>query len=342
MLARDVSLDYMRFFGILIIMVAHAEPPEWLFQLRNFGTPLLIVSSAATFAVIYRQRSLNALNFLKKRLSKLIFPAWAFLTFFFAFWGFVAWAMGKSYPFDQREMLDSYTFYKGIGFVWVFKIYIMLALLTPLAFQFHNRIRSNWVYFTLLLIIYALYEMLLEFLTPYIPASKETFASRVIFVIIPYALLYLYGLKLVELSNRQIAAVCAASLAVFTGMAGYLMLKNGYFIHTQNFKYPPSLYYLSYAFFALNCVYLICRNVLAQFYSPSIIWLSSNALWIYLWHIFAFFVWKFTLGSAEGSFLLFVAKAVFLLGFGIAATYIQLRATEWLAVKQRLILADQA
>jgi len=59
---RDTSLDLMRFLGVLVLMLAHAEPPGWLFQLRNFGTPLLIVASAATYAVIYRDKTLHAMQ----------------------------------------------------------------------------------------------------------------------------------------------------------------------------------------------------------------------------------------------------------------------------------------
>ena len=56
---RNFNYDLMRLMGLLIIMVAHSSPPDWLFQLRNFGTPLLIVGSALTYAMIYENRKIH-------------------------------------------------------------------------------------------------------------------------------------------------------------------------------------------------------------------------------------------------------------------------------------------
>lgn len=80
---REVSYDLLRVIGILVIMIAHADPPLWLFQLRNFGTPILIVTSALTHAYIYRDRSIAILPFYKKRMSRLIFRPGSFLLFSF-------------------------------------------------------------------------------------------------------------------------------------------------------------------------------------------------------------------------------------------------------------------
>ena len=96
---RDVRLDLMRFLGVLIIMIAHAGPSFWLFQLRNFGTPLLIVTSALTYAEIYSVRKLDLKTFYRKRLTRLIIPAWIFLTLFFVSFGIASVVLHKEYPF---------------------------------------------------------------------------------------------------------------------------------------------------------------------------------------------------------------------------------------------------
>ena len=79
---RNVKLDFIRFAGVLVIMMAHSDPPGWISQLRNFGTPLLILGSALTYASIYKDKIINRSSFLKKRLKRLVLPAWIFLTFF--------------------------------------------------------------------------------------------------------------------------------------------------------------------------------------------------------------------------------------------------------------------
>ena len=340
----------MRFLGVLVLMLAHAEPPGWLFQLRNFGTPLLIVASAATYAVIYRDKTLHAMQFLKKRLGRLIFPAWYFLTFFFAFF-FAAFALldqpyplNQPYPFDLHHIISSYLFSGGIGYVWIFKVYIMLALFTPLALKIKAKIHSNARYFSLLAVAYCLYELALALSTPIIPPSLSGFINRGVFVVVAYALLYLYGMKISELSNRQLVGVSAVSMALFMVIALYLGHGHGGFVHTQMYKYPPQLYYLAYAMCALNLIYLVCRNYLGKFHYGWVEWLSANSLWIYLWHIFAFYLWKFFLPPVAGYLPLVATKMAFLLGFSAAATFAQqhlaermkqLRPSTWTQIKQR-------
>ena len=102
---REVSYDLLRVIGILVIMIAHADPPLWLFQLRNFGTPILIVTSALTHAYIYRDRTLTVIPFYKKRMSRLIFPAWIFLTFFFLIYIVFSRISGGVYPFNWNTIL---------------------------------------------------------------------------------------------------------------------------------------------------------------------------------------------------------------------------------------------
>lgn len=147
--------------------------------------------------------------------------------------------------------------------------------------------------------------------------------NLVVFVIVPFAILYLYGLKLPDLSSRRVGELAVGSGLIFLAIAIFHALAQRDFVHTQAYKYPPTIYYLSYAFCALNVVYLVCRNYLSRFPSSALSWLSANSLWVYLWHILAVYLWRFTFGSADGYLPLVAAKAAFLLGFGVCATLLQ-------------------
>lgn len=325
-LRRDVNLDLMRLLGVLLIMIAHAEPPGWLYQLRNFDVPLLIVASALAYSSVYSGRNINVLSFYKKRLMRLVAPAWIFLTFFFVVFYIAGNILGKESYFSLGDIFGSYSFYGGIGFVWIFKVFIILAILTPFGLKFNALGFSNGKYFLILSVLYLLYELTLFFFSPYVTESLKQFFNVVVFIVIPYAILYLYGVRLKSLSNRQVIYAVVLSLGVFTLLACSKYMVTGHIVHTQGFKYPPTIYYLSYAFFALNLVYLVCRNLpdLGDFLNAIIIWLSTNSLWIYLWHIMAFYLWYFTLGKNDASsFLFFFAKAVFMLCFGILCTLLQ-------------------
>lgn len=327
---RNIKLDLMRFSGVLVIMIAHSHPPGWLNQLRNFGSPLLILGSALTYAYIYKTRSIDPGPFFKKRLKRLIIPAWIFLSLFFVL-VFVALSLiGKEYEFSGTEVIQSYFFYKGIGFVWIFKVYIILALITPLGLRWSKSSISNTKYFSLIVVVYLLYELAIYLFFESIPKQYRDFVSSVFLVVIPYTSLYLYGLRVHRLSNRQLMYVALSALLIFVCMAVEKRIDSGYFVQTAGFKYPPTLYYLSYAFFCITFFYYLVINYLKldnKRFQEIVVWLSTNSLWIYLWHILGWYIWGFSIQNKweDGTYVFskFLVSVIFLFSFGVILTYIQ-------------------
>ena len=201
---RSVNLDLLRIIGVLIIMMAHASPPEWLFQLRNFGTPLLIVASALTYSAIFVNRTPQIKPFYKKRLMRLVLPAWVFVSFFFVFFLALSYMLGVEYPFTIKQIIKTYLLYDGIGFVWIFKVYIILALITPLALKIMKLPVSNTLYYLVLCVLYLMYEVLLATTVPFLSGLLLKLLNNTVFIIIPYAILYAYGMRLSRLSDSQI------------------------------------------------------------------------------------------------------------------------------------------
>jgi peptidoglycan/LPS O-acetylase OafA/YrhL len=318
---RDISLDLMRFIGILVIIIAHTDPPGWLYQLRNFGTPLLIVTSALTHSIIYKRKVFDVRTFLIKRLTRLVFPAWLFLTFFYPVLWITANLMKVEYPFTFKEILLSYPLYSG--FVWIFKVYFILALITPFTLNYKRKITNKLLYFTIILLVYFVYEVIYFYSKSYIPPGLRDFLDTVVFVIIPYSAIYIYGFKLEDLSRRTIIYIILGSTAIFVFLAIKYYMINGGFVQPQEYKYPPRIYYLSFTFIAIHIIYLL-RDPLKNFFSKSaIVWLSSKSLWIYLWHILAYYLLNFTLGWGSRSLLVSLGCALFLLGFSVLITYLQ-------------------
>lgn len=328
---REVSYDLLRVIGILVIMIAHADPPLWLFQLRNFGTPILIVTSALTHAYIYRDRTLTVIPFYKKRMSRLIFPAWIFLTFFFLIYIVFSRISGGAYPFNWNTILHSYTFYSGIGFVWIFKVYMILGLATPLALYLTKRITSGTNYYLLILSVLLVYILILFFFLDSIPVHLKE-PTQQLFSVVPYLLLFLYGMRLNSLSDRKVLLISAISLVIF-GVIGYFLYRENHsFVQTNLYKYPPRLYYLAYSFFAIHLLYLFSRYYTRLFSSKAIIWLSNHALWIYLWHILGFYVWGNVFSIIdipfENQLLISFLKALFMIGLSLAITAVQVKYVE--------------
>ena len=79
-MVRVKHYDFLRFLGVLIIIYSHTGLLDFIFQLRNFGTPLLIFASGLTVSYIYSNRKLVFKYFIFRRMERLFYPAWIFLS----------------------------------------------------------------------------------------------------------------------------------------------------------------------------------------------------------------------------------------------------------------------
>lgn len=83
--------------------------------------------------------------------------------------------------------------------------------------------------------------------------------------------------------------MAGVSAVVYAAICSALFMQTGHFVPTQNFKYPPQLYYISYAL-AISLALISVRQPLANLVPQGklrniISFIGSNTLGIYLWHI---------------------------------------------------------
>jgi fucose 4-O-acetylase-like acetyltransferase len=67
-------------------------------------------------------------------------------------------------------------------------------------------------------------------------------------------------------------------------------METGNLVPTQAHKYPPTLYYFSYALTISLAAWLVsgrCSNLLEKFGTAKaiVLFAAQNSIWIYLWHI---------------------------------------------------------
>jgi len=330
---RDLSIDFLRCVGACVVIAAHVGAPDWLFQLRNFGTPMLIVVSALSAAVVYGGAPMDAWAFLRRRMVKLTVPVWTFLTIFFALACGYASLRGKPVPFTLDQAIDSYALRSGIGYVWIFRVYIGIALLTPLLMWARSRVVERRHWFIALGASGIAYEVLLALMRGHVGEPQVVqVLEELVFTVMPYAMLFAYGLVLSGMSDAAVARTAAVSLLVFAVMAAFMVLTLGRFVPTQEMKYPPTLYYLSYAFFWINVLVLVARSrLVARLPAAALTWFSSHLLWIYLWHILAIFAWDQVVGAPGGRLGLSMLKMAAVVGFGVGVTWCQQRLLALLA-----------
>ncbi len=281
---RNRKVDILRFIGLAMIILAHVEPPSMLFQIRNFDVPLMVLVSGMSFGLTYKSGEAY-LSYVWRRVKRLVFPVWIFLAIYFI-------ALAILYPdsseLDSRTMINSFLLIKGIGFVWIIKVFLLVALISPWIYRFSAKTESNRRYILIIVGCFLTWEITRYLTIPMMSGGLKT-ASLITHYIIPYGLVFAVGLRVSQFNNRQLHRFSFISLGALILIGLGLFLIHGKFIPTQKFKYPPSIYYFSYSF--LVSFFLLAHSrYLERIFErlgllKVVLFIAQNTIWIYLWHI---------------------------------------------------------
>ena len=276
---RDEKIDIMRFVGLAMIILAHIGAPPLIWQLRNFDVPLMVLVSGLSLGFCATGQSYAA--YVWKRIKRLVFPVWIFLTAYFL----LIYTTGYPIQLSNAESIPrSYLLLSGYS--WIIRVFVLVALVAPVLWRWNYQIRSHTRYWSLLGAVYLGYE-LLRYATIGSGAG-EIFESTVLYLI-PYALVFAVGLRLPELSRNQVLRATVGLFVICSAVGVALYAVSGKFIFTQEFKYPPSLYYLSYALGMSGVVWLTADALLVTIKRlgllKPVLFVAQNSMWIYLWHM---------------------------------------------------------
>ena len=295
-----------------MIILAHVEPPELIFQLRNFDVPLMVMIAGISFLISYDEN------------ERYHSPVWLFLTGYFT----VLFIVTPSNPdLDFRTIIGSYLLVDGIGYVWIIRVFILVSLVSPLIYLFHKKIRSDALFFTIIIATFLLYEAIRYLSLPYIDSGLWKAISLITHYVIPYTLIFTLGLRLKSLSLYNFSSLLLVSGSIFVLLGLYLYHSTGTLVPTQAMKYPPSMYYFSYAVF-ISCILFKLSVTLAEHLklsrvSPIISFCARNSIWVYLWHIPFIDIYNTT----------FLLKYVLVFSTAIAITKVQVTSVIYMAEK---------
>ena len=161
---RDPAVDLLRFIGISMIFLAHIGPPAALFQLRSFDVPLMIFVSGLSYS---GRQVVGYASFVRKRLGRLLIPLYLFLTvYFLVMWllsecGVVEW-------FAARKVVGTYLLRlkPSINYVWIFRVFLIVMLLTPPLLRLERAVRDDRGFIALLAALFGLQALLTGWLKP--------------------------------------------------------------------------------------------------------------------------------------------------------------------------------
>lgn len=279
---RDERIDVLRFIGLSMIMLAHTAPPSIIFQLRNFDVPLMVFLAGISFSLSYN--SGRYLVYVWKRIKRLVLPVWSFLSLYFLFMYLTN--VPQSVP-EIKTVLSSYFLISGIGYVWIIRVFLLVAIIAPFLYRFNGMVKSHFNYFLLLFILYSSYSVLM-FLSPQVHLVQWVL-NNVIFYVIPYSIVFSLGVRVNSFSVSQINTLICLMGVLFLTSALAVYFNAGRVMSTQDFKYPPQAYYLSYSLFVAFLGWRLSGLLLARFHFSFlrswVMFVSQNSIWVYLWHI---------------------------------------------------------
>ncbi len=272
-------MDFLKFIGITCIVIAHANPPEWLMMLRNFDVCLMVILSTILAARSYQKHEnagfSAAVQYVWVRIKRLVIPTWIFLIFYFLVYLVIS---GEFYDLTYYISTFCLTRY-GKGYVWVILIYVYTAILTPV---FH-KIGFSVLSAISVTAIYVAYEIAFH----YHLGTSNPFIETTVYYFIPYGFVAYWGYNLPRMKKSVQYGVLAGAAAIFGALCLFYWQKNGHFTSVQIAKYSPRLYYVSYG---IGCTYLLIllfRDKTARlFQSKFVQYISKHSMWFYLWHIF--------------------------------------------------------
>lgn len=284
---RDYKIDALRAIGLIAIIFAHSGPPNLLFQLRNFDVPLMVLLSGSVLH-LSSTASGSKIRYFFKRVSNLLIPTWSILTLYFLIALTYSYYTNTPFPYATKTIISSYTLNEGIGYVWIMRVFILLAIITPTISALYNKLNPK-KFLVLLAGTFLVYEILFylySFTSLNTYYSLDLFIQKIIFYILPFTVIAGLGIYIRDFNHKKLWIISTIFSTIFISFVIYFVII-GHLLSTQSYKYPPQLYYISYALFVSALLYLSSTT---QFFSrffnnKIIIFLGSSTIWIYLWHI---------------------------------------------------------
>lgn len=287
MVERDKSIDIIRSLGLLCIILAHVNPPFAIFQLRNFDVPLMVFISGYLFGD--KSQNFNSISdftsYLWKRFIRLVVPVWIFLSIFYTFQYVFPFLFKVNYTQFPNIMISSYMLMDGFGYVWIIRIFLMIAILGPLC---GSIIKNRWQ----LLLYYIVYELAVYYSTIFFQTDIKKHFDQFGTYSLGFLIFFIMGAQYKNYApktKKVLFSICA--LASIGGLIYFIFnLEKPFDIGAM--KYPPHSFYVYYAISIFSVIFWL-KPLIEKINVPILDFVGSSTIWIYLWHILFLFLIKF-------------------------------------------------
>lgn len=310
---RKLSVDILKTIGLVCVIFAHIDPPEWMFNFRVFDVCLLVFASGLTLK--YHGRSLKEyIYYLVKRFKRLILPTWIFLIIYFTFSSVMSQFYGQ-WKYSFRDYIESFTFTGGIDYIWIIRVYFLLAIVSPLITKTaESRILKNFPMLCAAGMLAAV--ELLYFAGGFIHNTTMQKLFQNLFI-------YTLGYSIVEIIACYVKTNAYRKMSVIVSLVFIIVWMMCEFASPQTMKYPPRMLYILYGLCISLWLYSFAeRDVQYPSWIQCIFkWFSKHSLWICFWHILPVtYIYKMGLDGMN-----FLLKYGLVLGIACLLTVVQNR-----------------
>lgn len=276
---RNKSIDLLRFIGLSLIILAHVGPPYALFNLRCFDVPMMLFISGLVYS---GRKSDFGFTFLVQRVLRLIIPVYIFLTAYFLVSAALKYFAGIDFGITMKHVVGSYLLTEGIGYVWIIRVFLIIAVLTPGLIAFNRSIQSDVVLIMILIGI----SLLLTFAIRAGWGMDNMFVREFIYYAVAYSIPFIVGLRVMQSDRRKFFRFFAFVAIVAVVCGTVQVMGGGRLLDINSLKYPPQSYFLFYGLFMSLVCYFICCCTRIRDKVPALFqFIGMNTIWIYLYHI---------------------------------------------------------
>ena len=276
---RDNNIDLLRFIGLSLVILAHVSPPPILLNIRCFDVPLMVLVSGMT---CYGRSADFSFSYLVRRFTRLVFPVWIFLTLYFAMILGLE-VVGIDSGLTLKHVVGSYLLWEGIGYVWIIRVFLMMALITPLLISLNNAIKRTVVFVS----VFCAALLIFLFVTAEHIGYNTELIINGLYYIIGYGFLFWLGIRVKDLTQKASLVLVTIMLLAFAVLCCLNPTIKGWniFLHINDYKYPPTNVFVVYGIIISILLYMLVSLRKKTILNPLVSFISRNSIWIYLWHI---------------------------------------------------------
>ncbi|KJL04080.1 acyltransferase family protein [Priestia aryabhattai] len=284
---RDLRIDALRFIGTLLVILAHVGAPAWIQNIRTFDVVMLVLISGMS---INKSRNIkNYPIYIYQRLKKMILPLYIVLTIIFLI-NFVTSILFNitSSGINSNVILDSYLLLDGIGYVWIVRVFLFVALVAPV-FPLTVKKLNTLNFFISLGSLYIIYVIICNV---FVGDSSRLF-NYFFIETIPYILIAAIGYRIYQNTKEQKYIFFWAIIGLVVVTISHLLSNQD--ILPNNYKYPPGLQYVFYGLLVSILLFFIIgkyekiRNLFANRFVKFV---SIHSYDIYVIHILSLFIYN--------------------------------------------------